>query len=137
MWQLNHELHIMEKSVNTQIKKSREAVNNNKVEKAKCHIIVEIIEYVPGVVVTKTIIKKSSGSISVMSFDTGELLTEKISPFDTNVQVIEGEAEIVIDKKSKLLGSGQAVIIPAHTPGFIKPKGGFTMILSVINNEAI
>src|ERR1700704_4391515 len=92
-------------------------------EKSKSHIIVEIIEYVPNAVVIKTIIKKSTGNISVMSFDSGEGLTEKTSPFDTFAQIIEGKAEIVIDKISSLLGSGQGIIIPAHAPNFIKPNG--------------
>ena len=69
------------------------------VEKTKVHIIVEIIEYVPNSVVSKTIIKKSSGNISVTSFDTGEELAEKISPFDTYIQIIDGVAEVVINDK--------------------------------------
>ena len=79
---------------------------NTDLEKSKSHIIVEIIEYVPNSVVSKTIIKKSTGNISVMSFDTGEGLTEKTSPFDTFAQIIEGKAEIVIDKVCTLIESG-------------------------------
>jgi len=103
-------------------------------EKAKAHIIVEIIEYVPNSVVIKTIIKKSTGNISVMSFDSGEGLTEKISPFDTFAQIIEGKAEIVIDKIPHLLESGQGIIIPAHTSNLIKPNGRFKMILTIIKS---
>src|SRR3989337_409707 len=100
--------------------------------KSKAHIIVEIIEYMANSVVIKTIIKKSTGNISVMSFDSGEGLTEKTSPFDTFAQIIEGKAEIVIDKISSLLESGQGIVIPAHIPNFIKPNGRFKMILTVI-----
>lgn len=103
-------------------------------EKAKSHIIVEIIEYIPNSVVSKTIIKKSTGNISVMSFDSGEGLTEKISPFDTFSQIIEGKAEIVIDKVSNLLVAGQGIIIPAHLPNFIKPNGRFKMIQTIIKS---
>ncbi len=103
--------------------------------KSKAHIIVEIIEYMANSVVIKTIIKKSSGNISIMSFDSGEGLTEKTSPFDTFAQIIEGKAEIVIDKISKLLKSGQGIIIPAHTLNYIKPNGQFKMILTIIKNE--
>ncbi|HMJ46015.1 MAG TPA: cupin domain-containing protein [Ferruginibacter sp.] len=108
--------------------------NAIELEKSRSHIIVEIIEYVPNSVVIKTIIKKSTGNISVMSFDSGEGLTEKSSPFDTFAQIIEGKAEIVIDKKSNLLNSGQGIIIPAHSPNFIKPNGRFKMILTIIKN---
>jgi len=103
-------------------------------EKSVSHIIVEIIEYVPNSVVIKTIIRKSTGNISIMSFDSGEGLTEKTSPFDTFAQIIEGEAEIVIDKVSNLLQSGQGIIIPAHAPNFIKPNGRFKMILTIIKS---
>jgi quercetin dioxygenase-like cupin family protein len=104
-------------------------------EKSKSHIIVEIIEYVSNSVVSKTIIKKSTGNISVMSFDSGEGLTEKSSPFDTFAQIIEGKAEIVVDKISHVLESGQGIIIPAHAPNFIKPNGRFKMILTIIKSS--
>lgn len=103
-------------------------------EKAKSHIIVEIIEYVPNAVVTKTILKKSTGNISVMSFDSGEGLTEKTSPFDTFAQIIDGQAEIVIDGESTLLQSGQGIIIPAHRSNFVRPNGRFKMILTIIKS---
>src|SRR6187455_1147285 len=107
---------------------------NAELEKSKAHIIVEIIEYMANAVVTKTIIRKSTGNISVMSFDSGEGLTEKTSPFDTFVQIIEGKAEIVIDKETNLLESGQGIIIPAHSPNFIKPNGRFKMISTIIKS---
>lgn len=103
-------------------------------EKSISHIIVEIIEYVPNSVVIKTIIKKSTGNISVMSFDSGEGLTERISPFDTYAQIIEGKAEIVIDKVSNFLDSGQGIIIPAHLPNHINPNGRFKMIQTIIKS---
>src|SRR5580693_9136714 len=105
---------------------------NGKLEKSMAYIILEIIEYVPNSVVIKTIIKKSTGNISVMSFDSGEGLTEKTSPFDTFAQIIEGKAEIVIDKISHLLQSGEGIIIPAHSPNLIKPNGRFKMISTII-----
>jgi len=109
-------------------------LTNTNLEKSKSHIIVEIVEYVSNSVVIKTIIKKSTGNISVLSFDSGEGLTEKTSPFDTFVQVIDGKAEIVIDKEPHLLETGHGIIIPAHSPNFIKPNGRFKMILTVIKS---
>ena len=108
--------------------------DTSELEKSKAHIIVEIIEYMTNSVVIKTIIKKSSGNISVMSFDSGEGLTEKTSPFDTFIQILEGKAEIVIDKVSSLLESGQGIIIPAHSPNFIKANGRFKMISTIIKS---
>ena len=108
--------------------------DNSELEKSKAHIIVEIIEYMTNSVVIKTIIKKSTGNISVMSFDSGEGLTEKISPFDTFIQIIEGKAEVVVNKVSSILTTGQGIIIPAHVTNFIKPNGRFKMISTIIKS---
>jgi quercetin dioxygenase-like cupin family protein len=107
---------------------------STELDKAVSHIIVEIIEYVPNSVVIKTIIKKSTGNISIMSFDSGEGLTEKTSPFDTFAQIIEGKAEIVIDNISNHLETGMGIIIPAHAPNYINPNGRFKMILTIIKS---
>ncbi len=106
----------------------------SEVEKSKAHITVEIIEYIPNSVVIKTIIKKSTGNISVMSFDNGEGLTEKTTPFDTFVQIIDGKAEIVISGKPHLLTTGESIVIPAHAPNFVTPNGRFKMILTIIKS---
>lgn len=109
-------------------------MDNNELEKSTAYITVEIIEYIPNSVVIKTILKKSTGNISVMSFDSGEGLTEKTSPFDTFAQIIEGKAEIVIDGQSFLLDPGQSIIIPAHKPNVIKANERFKMILTIIKS---
>ncbi len=107
---------------------------NSEVEKAKVYITVEIIEYIPNSVVIKTILRKSTGNISVMSFDSGEGLTEKKTPFDTFIQLIDGEAEIVIDGKSHVLKTGGAIVIPAHSANCIKPNGRFKLIQTIIKS---
>jgi quercetin dioxygenase-like cupin family protein len=109
-------------------------MENTEVEKSEVFIIVEIIEYVPNAVVIKTIIKKTTGNVSAVSFDSGENLTEKISPFDTFIQIIEGRAEIVIDDISKTLETGQSIIIPAHTKNSIKANERFKMISTIIKS---
>ena len=82
----------------------------NEIEKARSHILIEIIEYVPNSVVSKTIIRKATGNISVVAIDTGEVLAEKISPFDTFIQIIDGNAEVLIDDDSNKLITGEAII---------------------------
>ena len=104
------------------------------VEKSKVFIIVEIIEYIPNSVLIKTIIKKTTGNVSAVSFDSGEALTEKISPFDTFIQVIDGEAEIVIDGTSNLLATGESIIIPAHSRNTITANVRFKMISTIIKS---
>lgn len=107
---------------------------NTEVEKSKALIIVEIIEYVLNSVVTKTIIRKTTGNVCAVSFDSGEALTEKTSPFDTFIQIIEGRAEIVIDGKSNILNTGQSIIIPAHTSNIVKANERFKMISTIIKS---
>lgn len=107
---------------------------NQEITKAKAHIIVEIIEYIPNSVVIKTIIKKTTGNISAVSFDSGEALSEKISPFDTFIQIIDGEAVVVIDGEACRLAVGESMIIPAHTRNIIQANVRFKMILTVIKS---
>lgn len=109
-------------------------MSNQEYAKSKVFIIVEIIEYVPHSVVIKTIIKKTTGNVSAVSFDSGEALTEKTSPFDSFIQVIDGNAEVVIDDKSNLLATGDSIIIPAHTRNTIKANERFKMISTVIKS---
>ena len=72
--------------------------------------------------------QKSTGNVSVLSFDYGEGLTEKSSPFHTYAQIIEGKAEIVIDKISHMMKTGDGLVIPANVPNYITPAGRFKMI---------
>lgn len=104
------------------------------IDRSVAQIIVELIEYIPNSVLSKTIMKKTTGNVTVVSFDTGEALTEKISPFDTFIQIIEGRAEIIIDKKSNCLECGQGIIIPAHASHIVKANGRFKMTQTVIKS---
>lgn len=103
-------------------------------EKGSAHIIVELIEYEHNAVVSKTLMKKITGSINALSFDTGEGLNEKISPFDTYAQVIDGDAVIEIDGKVTKLHTGEGIIIPAHKPSHIEPNGRFKLLLTIIKS---
>jgi mannose-6-phosphate isomerase-like protein (cupin superfamily) len=109
--------------------------HDNELEKSKPHIIVDIIGYMINAAAIKTILRKQRGNICIMSFDDGEGLTEKISPFDTFVQMVEGRAEIVIDKVSNLLEPGMGIIIPAHSPNCIKSNGRFKIISTTIKSS--
>ena len=84
---------------------------NGEIPKSTSHIIVELIEYEHDSVVSKSIMKRATGSINAMSFDNGEGLNEKTSPFDTYAQIIDGSAMIVIDGKATHLHTGEGIII--------------------------
>jgi quercetin dioxygenase-like cupin family protein len=103
-------------------------------EKAKVHIIVEIIEYLPNAVVSKTIIKKITGNITATSFDAGEELAEKTSPFDNYIQIIDGTASVTVDDNVFKLTKGQGIIIPAHASHIFNANEQFKMISTVIKS---
>jgi len=109
-------------------------MENTEFIKSDAFNVAEVIDYVPNSVVIKTIIKKITGNVSAVSFDSGELLCGKTSPFETFIQIIEGKAEVVIDDKSNLLETGQSIIIPAHTRNTIKANEKFKMISTLIKS---
>ena len=109
-------------------------IDITELDKAKSHIIIEIIEYIPHAVVSKTIIKKTTGNITVSSLDAGEELAEKTSPFDTYIQIIDGTAEIIISGKKYKLILGEGIIIPAHAPHHFNANEQFKMISTVIKS---
>jgi quercetin dioxygenase-like cupin family protein len=107
---------------------------NVELEKGEAFIVVEIIEYIPNSVVMKTIIRKTTGNVTAVSFDSGEGLSSKISPFDTFIQVIDGKANVVIDDKLNILETGQSIIIPANTPNSIHASVRFKMLSTIIKS---
>ncbi len=109
-------------------------MGNTDIERSKALITVEIIEYEPHSVISKTIINKTTGKVNIMSFDIGEALVEKIIPFDAYAQIIDGKAEIIIDNKSYILDIGQSIVIPAHTSNAVKANERFKMILTIIKS---
>ncbi|MES1224041.1 MAG: cupin domain-containing protein [Bacteroidota bacterium] len=109
-------------------------MENAELPKAKAHIIVEIIEYIPNCIVSKTIIRKTTGNVTVSSFDTGEELSEKTYPFDTYIQIIDGVAEVIIRDSTFKLRLGEGIIIPAHAPHCFNANQKFKMISTVIKS---
>ncbi|WP_333600783.1 cupin domain-containing protein [Flavobacterium sp.] len=109
-------------------------MDTSELEKAKSHIIVEIIQYIPNAVVSKTIIKKTTGNITASSFDAGEELAEKTSPFDNYIQIIDGVAEVIIKNKIHKLGLGEGIIIPAHAQHSFNANQQFKMISTIIKS---
>jgi quercetin dioxygenase-like cupin family protein len=111
-----------------------EIKETKELEKAKAHITVEIIQYLPNAVVSKTIIRKITGNITASSFDAGEELAEKTSPFDNYIQIIDGEAELTINDKKFRLRKGEGNIIPAHSSHIFNANEQFKMISTVIKS---
>jgi quercetin dioxygenase-like cupin family protein len=104
------------------------------IEKQIKHLIVQIIEYIPNAVLSRTIIKKLTGNITAMSFDSGEEIGEKSVPFDTYIQIIDGQATITINNTEHYLTIGNGIVIPAHSFHSFSAKEQLKMISTVIKS---
>lgn len=93
------------------------------------------VDYSNEGIVSKRVIQKEKGNISLFAFDKDQKLSEHSAPFDALVQVIEGKAEIVINKKPYLLNAGQSIIMPANIPHAVNAIEKFKMLLIMIKSE--
>jgi quercetin dioxygenase-like cupin family protein len=94
----------------------------------------KLIDYQVGSVVSKTIIKQSTGTFTLFAFDKGEGLSEHTTPFDALVYLVDGEAEITISGKLNPVKKGEMIIMPANQPHVLKAKERFKMLLVMIKN---
>ncbi|MGA9189074.1 MAG: cupin domain-containing protein, partial [Methanosarcina sp.] len=84
--------------------------------KARTLKVENLIEYQKGAVVSREIIRKGTGTMTIFAFDKGEGLSEHTAPFDAIVQVIDGKAEIIISGNKNILEKGDMIIMPANDP---------------------
>ena len=91
-----------------------------------------LVEYQKGAVVSREIIQKKSGTVTLFAFDEGQGLSEHTAPFDALVYILEGEAEITISGKSHLLKGGEMIIMPAKEPHGLKALKAYKMLLVMI-----
>jgi quercetin dioxygenase-like cupin family protein len=105
---------------------------SNPIESSSVFATAESIDYAAGAVVSKTIIKKPSGNVTLFAFDQGEGLSEHSAPFDALVQVLDGQVEITIGGKPYTLHRGESIIMPATIPHALKALEKFKMMLTMI-----
>jgi quercetin dioxygenase-like cupin family protein len=92
----------------------------------------DLVDYSEGSVVSREIVKKNNGKVTVFAFDKGEGLSEHTSPFDALVQVIEGEAEITISGTPHRVREGELILMPANQPHALKAIERFKMVLTMV-----
>ena len=92
------------------------------------------ISYSDGSVVSKTLVDKKTGTLTLFSFDAGQGLSEHTAPFDAVVQILDGEAELTIGNKVINAGAGQLVIMPAAVPHAVRAVKRFKMLLIMIRS---
>jgi quercetin dioxygenase-like cupin family protein len=90
------------------------------------------VDYSTEGIVSKRVIQKDKGNVTLFAFDKGQKLSEHSAPFDAMVQVLEGKAEILINRVSFILAVGQAIIMPANIPHAVNAAEKFKMLLTMI-----
>jgi quercetin dioxygenase-like cupin family protein len=101
---------------------------------ARAATVVNLVEYQKGAVVSRTIINRKTGTVTLFAFDKEQGLSEHTAPFDALVHVIDGEVEIVISGKPLRLKEGEMTIMPASEPHALKAVERFKMILTMIRS---
>ncbi|MEO0181250.1 MAG: cupin domain-containing protein [candidate division WOR-3 bacterium] len=94
--------------------------------------LASLVDYAEGSIVSRTLIQRPSGTITLFSFDKGQALSEHTAPFDALVHVIDGEAEITIEGKPLRVRSGEAVLMPANVPHAVRATDRFKMLLVMV-----
>jgi quercetin dioxygenase-like cupin family protein len=102
-------------------------MSTNTFEKSTIYALNEAVDYASGSIVSKNV-----GNITLFSFDEGQNLSEHTAPFDAIVQVVEGQAKIIINKKGFILSTGDIIIMPANIPHAVEALGKFKMLLTML-----
>lgn len=96
--------------------------------------VAQLIDYQPGSVVSKQLLNKKTGTLTLFAFDRGEGLSEHTAPYDATILILEGKAKIRIDGKPHAVSQGEMIIMPAHIPHAVKAPERFKMLLIMIKS---
>ena len=107
--------------------------NKEKLE-AKATQLVNLIDYQEGSVVSRTIIDKETGTVTLFAFDEGQGLSEHTAPYDALVHVLEGDAKVTISGKTLIVKQGEMIIMPANQPHALSAVTRFKMLLTMIKS---
>ena len=94
-----------------------------------------VIDYATGSIVSRQIIQRKNGNITLFSFDKGQRLSEHTAPFDALILVIDGEAEVRINSVPFIIKAGETIIMPANVPHAVNATERFKMVLTMIKDN--
>ena len=101
-------------------------------KKAEILNIADLAAYQENAVVSSQVLRAESGNVTLFAFDKGQELSEHSTPFDALVQILDGEAEIIISGKSFAVNAGESIILPADKPHAVVATEQFKMLLTMI-----
>lgn len=105
---------------------------NNTFNTAEIYNLKESVEYASGSTVSKIVSKNDSGNLTLFAFDKGQSLSKHTAPFDAFIQVLDGQAKIIIDDKPFNLKGGDSIIMPANVPHAVDATERFKMLLVMV-----
>ena len=115
----------------------KQATENTGLPLAQPVELVNLVAYQDGGVVSRTLVKKKGGTVTVFAFDKGQALSEHTAPFDAIVQVLDGDVDLVIGGKSVPARAGQTVLMPAGIPHAVNATTQFKMLLIMVRESAV
>jgi len=113
---------------------SQQPQNKREMPIAEVIRLTDLVNYQDGAVVSRTLITRATGTITLFAFDEGQGLSEHTAPFDAVAHVLEGQAEIVVSGKPLRTTAGEAVLMPANQPHSLKALSRFKMLLTMIRS---
>ena len=102
-------------------------LNHSEVKKVE-----DLVNYQDGTIVSKILINKDKGNVTIFAFDKGQFLSEHTAPFDALLQVLDGKTEVTISDKKQILGTGEIIILPANISHAVNAIEKFKMMLIMI-----
>ncbi len=106
-----------------------------KLSPAESHNLLDLVDYAKGSIVSRTLAENESGTITLFAFDVDQGISEHTAPFDAFVQILDGQAEIVIAGKPIQAHAGQIVLMPANIPHSLKASEPFKMLLTMLRTR--
>jgi quercetin dioxygenase-like cupin family protein len=107
----------------------------NKIELSKAHNLSKLAEYAEGAVVSREIVNKGVGTLTVFAFDEGQGISEHSAPYDAIVQILDGESQWTIGGEEVKCSAGEIMIMPANIPHAVKAEKRFKMLLTMIKKK--
>jgi quercetin dioxygenase-like cupin family protein len=96
--------------------------------------VVDLVSYQAGAIVSRIVVKRDTGNVTLFAFDAGQELSEHTAPYDALVQVMDGEAAITVAGQPYRVGAGEMILMPAHQPHAVKAVSRFKMLLTMIRS---
>ncbi len=101
---------------------------------AEATTMADAVQYQSGSIVSRELIKRETGTITLFAFDRGQGLSEHTAPFDAFVQILEGDAQVIIGGEERRVKTGQMIVMPANVPHALNAKEPFKMMLVMIRS---